>query len=96
MLVVDVSVTELRANLAECIRRAREGEEVIITDHDVPVARLSGLSSTSLIERLTEQGLLTRPTSSRRTPASELVAGEPTPGPPISDYVRRQRDGEDV
>ncbi|OWY62475.1 hypothetical protein B7486_58235 [cyanobacterium TDX16] len=93
---MDVSVTELRANLAEWIRRAREGEDVIITERDIPVARLSALESTSLIERLTEQGLLSRPKSPRRTPASELSVGKPTPGPPISDYVRRQRDGEDI
>jgi prevent-host-death family protein len=95
MSLMDVSVSELRANLSEWVRRARDGEDVVITDHGTPVARLAALESTSLIERLTEQGVISRPTAPR-LPVSEIPVAKPTPGPPVSDLIRRQRDDEDL
>ena len=37
---MDVGITELRANLAEWIRRVGHGENVVITDRGTPVAQL--------------------------------------------------------
>lgn len=38
--LMDVGITDLRANLADWLRRVADGEEVVITDRGRPVARL--------------------------------------------------------
>jgi prevent-host-death family protein len=40
---VDVSVTAAKAQLTELVRRAEEGEDVVLTRHGQPVARLSAV-----------------------------------------------------
>jgi prevent-host-death family protein len=86
---MDVPVTELRAHLSEWLERAREGDEVVITDRGVPVARLLGLTSTATLERLAAEGVIGRPTAARRPQAS----GRPRPRPrrPLADVVSEQR-----
>jgi prevent-host-death family protein len=41
---VGVSVEELRADLRRWVHRARDGEEVVITDEGTPIARMTGLT----------------------------------------------------
>ena len=86
---MDVAVTDLRAHLSEWLDRARAGDEVVITDRGVPVARLLGLAATATLERLTAEGVIGRPASARRPPAS----GRPRPRPrrPLSEIVSDQR-----
>jgi prevent-host-death family protein len=43
---MDVPVTELRAHLSEWLDRVRSGDEVVVTDRGIPVARLLGMSAT--------------------------------------------------
>jgi prevent-host-death family protein len=74
---MDVTVTELRAHLSSWLERARNGEEVVITDRGAPVARLTGLATTATLERLTADGVIGRPATSRRPSAS----GRPRPRP---------------
>ena len=86
---MDVAVTELRAHLARWIDAAREGNDVVITDRGTPVARIVALDSTAVIERLTAQGVISRPTESIRP-----VAGDrhrPTPKRPLADIIGEQR-----
>lgn len=79
---VDASVSTLRAELASWITRARAGEEVVVTDRGVPVARLLAIDAAPLIERLTREGVLSRPrrpdrpqaTGAARVPAHRSVA----------------------
>lgn len=68
-----VSVTDLRADLAAWITRAREGEDVVVTDRGAPVARLTAVEQVSLLERLTREGLLSPP-----APGPGLRAGDVT------------------
>lgn len=66
-----VSVTDAKSQLTELVRRAEEGEEVILTRHGQPVAQVSG------IKRKPEPG-------ERRRLLEEFqraVAGKLTPGP---------------
>jgi len=86
---MDVAVTELRAHLSEWLARVREGQEVVVTDRGVPVARLVGLEATAAIERLTEQGVIARPELPRRP----LAGGRARPRPrrPVADRVSEQR-----
>jgi len=86
---VDVSVSALRAELKQWIDAARAGEDVVITERGIPVARLSGIASADLLTRLERDGLLT-PADSPRPPAR---SGERTATAKsgVSDLVRRLR-----
>jgi prevent-host-death family protein len=86
---MEVAVSDLRANLRDWLKRAQEGNEVVITDRGVPVARLIGVQTSPLLDRLTAQGVIGRPIS-RETPAA---AGRRRPRPrrPIAPIVREQR-----
>ena len=66
---MDVPVTVLRAQLGDWVDRARAGEEIVVTDRGVPVARLIGLRAATTIEQLTEQGLISRPVRAQRPAA---------------------------
>jgi prevent-host-death family protein len=86
---MDVAVTALRAHLGQWIDAARDGTDVVITDRGTPVARIIGLESTSVIDSLTEAGVISRPTNSTRP-----VAGgghRPSPKRPVADIVSEQR-----
>jgi prevent-host-death family protein len=86
---MNVAVSELRAHLSEWLDRARHGEEVIVTDRGLPIARLLGLSTTATLERLAAEGLIGRPVRAERPTAS----GRPRPRArrPVADIVSEQR-----
>jgi prevent-host-death family protein len=86
---MDVAITELRAHLSQWLERAREGDEVVITDRGVPVARLLGLGATATLERLAAEGVI-GPASVGRRPAA---SGRPRPRPrrPVAEVVSEQR-----
>jgi prevent-host-death family protein len=67
---MDVAVSEFRAHLSEWLERAREGEEVVVTERGVPVARLLGISAAATLERLTAEGVIGGPERAQRPPAS--------------------------
>ncbi len=87
--VMDVAVTELRAHLGRWIDAAREGNDIVITDRGTPVARIVALDSTPVIDRLTAQGIIRRPTHSTRPVAGDRQ--RPTPKRPVADIVSEQR-----
>lgn len=70
---MDVAVTELRAHLSEWLEHARSGGEIVITERGVPVARLLGMTTTSTLERLTAEGVISRPAE----PGRPVAAGRP-------------------
>ncbi|MDA8071813.1 MAG: type II toxin-antitoxin system prevent-host-death family antitoxin [Actinomycetota bacterium] len=86
---MDVAVSDLRAHLSEWLARAREGEEVVVTERGVPVARLLGVTTTATLERLAAEGVIARPERAQRTP----VTGRRRPRPrhPVSALVSHQR-----
>jgi prevent-host-death family protein len=86
---MDVAVSELRANLREWLKRAREGDEVVITERGVPVARLIGIQTGPLLDRLTAEGVIGRPTSSERPTAAGRR--RPRPRRPVAPRVSEQR-----
>jgi antitoxin (DNA-binding transcriptional repressor) of toxin-antitoxin stability system len=55
-------------------KRARGGEEVVIADSGIPVARLLGLTSAATLEHLTAEGMISHPPG-RFTAAVERHAG---------------------
>ncbi len=52
---MEVSVRELKDHLSEYLRRAAAGEEIVVTSHARPIARLSGFVGEALSEE--EQAL---------------------------------------
>jgi prevent-host-death family protein len=86
---MDVAVTDLRAHLSEWLERARRGDEIVITDRGLPVARLLGLAAAPALERLTADGVIDRPASAQRPVASGRV--RPRPRRPVADRVSEQR-----
>ena len=86
---MNVAVSELRAHLSEWLDRARQGDEVVITDRGVPIARLLGLTATTTLERLAADGVIARATAAPRPRA----AGQPRPRSrrPVADQVSDQR-----
>ena len=96
--VMEVSVSALRAELKSWIEKARAGEEVVITERGVPVARLSGVQTADLVAGLVRDGLLTPATTERPVHAvPDDEAARPAPRPAarpasrMSDLVRRIR-----
>jgi len=67
---MDVPVSALRAELASWIERVRAGEEIVVTDRGIPVARLLSIDAAPLIEQLTRQGVLSKPRRLERPKAS--------------------------
>jgi prevent-host-death family protein len=88
---VDVAISAFRAELAGWIHRAQQGEDVVITERGVPVARLSAVGSTSLVDRLTREGVLARPERPGR-PRARGAARVRASGP-VADLVGEQRGG---
>lgn len=86
---MDVAVSTLRAELADWVERARRGEEVVVTDRGIPVARLVGVDSAPLLERLTRQGVLGRPQRAGRPVAGGAARAHATGS--VSELVAQQR-----
>jgi prevent-host-death family protein len=86
---MDVTVTDLRAHLSAWLTRARGGEDVVITDRGVPVARLTGLATTATLERLAAEGVISQPATTQRPHAAGRV--RPRPHRPLSAIVSEQR-----
>jgi antitoxin (DNA-binding transcriptional repressor) of toxin-antitoxin stability system len=60
-----ISVTEAKAQLTELVRRAEAGEEVILTRHGQPAARLDRQALHRLIEEI------------QASAATKMTPGEP-------------------
>jgi prevent-host-death family protein len=86
---MDVAVSDLRAHLSEWLERARQGEELVVTDRGVPVARLLGVTATATLERLAAEGVIGRPGRAQRTTAAGR--SRPRPRQPVSALVSEQR-----
>ena len=82
---MDVAVSELRAHLSHWLERARDGDEVVVTERGVPVARILGLDTTATLERLTAQGVIAKPgpaATGRRRPRARR---------PVADVISEHR-----
>ncbi len=86
---MEVSVTALRGELAAWIQRARDGEEVVVTDRGIPVVRMVGVGSATLLEDLAQRGILNPPKSLARIDPRDV--DRPAPRGSVSDLVSEQR-----
>ena len=86
---MDVAISMLRAELSGWIEHVRAGEEVVITERGIPVARLLPIDTAPLIERLTQQGVLSKPRRADRPDAQATVRARATDS--VSDLIGEQR-----
>jgi prevent-host-death family protein len=86
---MDVAVTELRAHLSDWLEKAQSGEEIVVTDRGVPIARLLGLNSAATLQRLTLEGVISRPALSEKIKAGSRR--RPSPTSSVSDLLSSQR-----
>jgi prevent-host-death family protein len=93
--MTDVATSELRANLSEWIRRAREGERVVITDRGVPVARILPVDAESTLQRLMREGIVSPPETTEDLRAEDIRKVRTRDGSSLSDYVTKMRGGDD-
>ena len=55
---MDVGIRDLRASLSRYVERVKEGEEITVTEHGKPVARLVPLEGERKIDRLIREGVV--------------------------------------
>ena len=73
---MDVGIRELRAGLSRYVEQVKQGEEIVVTEHGKPVARLVPMNGERKIDRLIREGVV-HPARVRggRLPASRSGAG---------------------
>lgn len=81
-----VGIRELRADLSRWVRRVRDGEEIVITDRGMPVARIVPEDADRTYERLVREGVLIPPKRPWTGPV-ELEPFEGLEGVSLSDLV---------
>ena len=84
---MDVSITELRANLKANLERVRRGEEITITDHGTPVAKLVPADHEDRLARLEAAGIISRATSTEPRSIDPAQKVSTTDGGNVADYV---------
>jgi prevent-host-death family protein len=55
---MDVGIRELRAHLSRYIEHVKAGEQIVVTEHGTPVARLMPLNGERKIDRLIREGVV--------------------------------------
>lgn len=70
MAVIEVGVTEFRADLRRWIDRVKSGEEIVLTERRTPIARITSINALPVIEQLERDGLIRGPRNKSRTKAS--------------------------
>lgn len=92
-----VSVSHAKAHLSDLLRRVRSGQEILVTDRGVPVARLVPVHVAQLsgpAQELVRRGLATPP---RKSPGRRMVrelprAPEAPSGTSLLDALLQERN----
>jgi prevent-host-death family protein len=85
---VDVAITEFRAALRAYVDRARAGEDVVLTERGLPVARLVAVDAAPMLEQLERDGLI----SAARAPRPRAGAARRVKATgPVADLVAEHR-----
>jgi len=86
---MDVAISELRSNLRSYVEHARSGENVVVTERGVPIARLVAVDAATVVERLERDGIISRPKSSQRPQSTRRTRVRATG--PVADLVAELR-----
>jgi prevent-host-death family protein len=83
---MEIGIRELRADLSRYVKRVQNGEDIVVTDRGVPVARLVPMNGQRKIDRLIAAGLVSpAPKPKGRPPRPVKTLGT------VSDLVSEQR-----
>lgn len=86
---MEVAISELRAHLSDWVEQAKGGSEIVVTDRGIPVARLLGVDASDALQRLTDEGVIARPSNPRRPQARGRRRA--TAGSSVAELVGEQR-----
>ena len=87
---MNVGVRELRDGLSRYLASVRDGEEITVTDHGKPVAKLVPINQQSPLERLIAEGVVT-PAPDRTGRAELPPAIKLRSGATVTDLISEQR-----
>ncbi|WP_062383235.1 type II toxin-antitoxin system Phd/YefM family antitoxin [Demequina iriomotensis] len=65
---MEIPISDLATRLDEALGAARAGEDVVLTEGGLPVAKIGPVESASLLARLAEEGVIAVPASERAVP----------------------------
>lgn len=82
-----IGIRELRDGLSRHLAGVRAGDEIIVTDHGTPIARIVPYGKESGLERMIREGLVTLPKGPRRTSYPAPIKANGT----VSDLIKDQR-----
>jgi prevent-host-death family protein len=86
-----VGVAELRQNLSRYLRRVEQGERLVVTDRNRPVAELGPPATTgAALDRLIAEGRVSRPTRGA-LPRPMRLSGDPRALSRALDEIRGDR-----
>lgn len=83
---MSVGIRELRNGLSRHLAEVRSGRTITVTDHGVPIARISPVQHPNAMERLIAEGRLERARQPKK-PAGDRVRS----GQVVSDLIAGQR-----
>jgi prevent-host-death family protein len=72
--MTSVGIRELRDGLSKHITAVREGATITVTDHGVPVARITPIGAPTALERLIADGVVQPPVRAKRRAPDPVVA----------------------
>lgn len=87
MMGMEVGIRELRADLSRLIKLVRDGDEVVVTDRGIPVARIIPMNGQRKIDKLIAAGLVEPAPKPWKGPPPRPVKAKGT----VSDLVAEQR-----
>ena len=87
--MLEVGIRELKNSFSKYIKRVRDGETIVVTDHGAPVAKIIQVGVPDDIAALLREGAVTWSGHRPHAPRKLLRL---KPGPQLSDYVIEDRD----
>ena len=84
---MDVGIRELRAHLSRYVEQVKAGEDIVVTEHGTPVARLVPMSGERKIDRLIREGVVVPARSHTGWLPEQLIPVEGS----VSEIVIEQR-----
>ena len=90
MAVREVDITEFSSNMSSWLDEVKAGDEILLTERDVPVARVTGAGGLTAWEQMIREGLIVPATKKPRTKAADIEK-IPT-SESVSDILSEHRD----
>ena len=90
MAVMEVGITEFRSNMSHWLTEIKAGDEILLTERDIPIARIIGVNGLTSWEQMIREGIVTPSTQQKRTKAENIKQISATGS--VSNIVSEHRD----